>query len=178
MAEPTDHTAPAADPASAWYLDLLEREGAAAGRPVQAAQLGEHLKLQARGPVAAGVPTTYAVYSRLSDCSLRLNALNGETISWYLDVLASGGTEAMPPDAALALATQVAQPPADAVPDGAGYETMAGRCFFRARWRHVVNGVPVEGDYIEVLVNGKHQKAFSLSRVWRDPRIGRGAVER
>ena len=178
MAEAADRSATTADPASAWYLGLLEREAAAAGRPVQAAQLGAHLKLQAQGPVAAGMPTTYAVYSRLSDCSLRLNALNGETISWYLDVLASGGTEAMPPDAALALATQVAQPPADAVLDGAGYETMAGRSFYRARWRHVVNGVPVEGDYVEVLVNGKHQKAFSLSRVWREPRTGRGAVER
>ena len=178
MAEPTDRSAPSTDPASAWYLGLLEREAAAAGRPVQAAQLGEHLKLQALGPVAPGTPTSYALYSKLGDCSLRLNALNGETISWYLDVLASGGNESMPPDAALALATQVAQPPADAVPDGAGYETMAGRCFFRARWRHVVNGVPVEGDYIEVLVNGKHQKAFSLSRVWREPRTGRGAIER
>ena len=84
----------------------------------------------------------------------------------------------MPVDAALALASQVAELPADAVADGAGYETMVGRCIFRARWRHVVAGMPVEGDYIEVLVNGKHRRAFSMSRVWREPRLGLGAIER
>jgi hypothetical protein len=104
--------------------------------------------------------------------------MTGETISWYIDALASGGNESMPTDAALALAAQVGQPPADAVLDVAGYETMAGRCSFRARWRHVVAGMPVEGDYIEVLVNGKHRRAYSLSKVWREPRLGSGPIER
>jgi hypothetical protein len=178
MADPSDTAAAAADPATAWYLGLLEREAGAAARPVKASELADHLQLRPQGAAMPGSPTTYAVVSKLSDCSVRLNALSGDTISWYLDFLATGGTEAMPPDAALALATEVAQPPDDAVPAGAGYETMADRCVFRARWRHVVAGVPVEGDYIEVLINGKHQKAFSLSKVWREPRVGRGAIER
>lgn len=165
--------------ASAWYLSMLEREAALAGRQAPAALMAEHLILtlgrdqQAR----ADVPMTLAVSSRLSDCSVTLNALSGETLSWYLDVLATGGDQGMPEPAALALATAVAEPPPDAVLAVSGYETMAGRCFYRARWKHVVDGIPVEGDYIEVLVNGRHQKVFALSRVWHQPRVGKGAQE-
>ncbi len=165
--------------ANAWYLELLEREAALVGRQAPAALMAEHLVLSpASGHSArAGAPMTLAVNSRLSDCSVTLNAVSGETLSWYLDVLATGGTETMPEDAALALATTVAQPPEDAVLSVSGYETMADRTFFRARWSHVVAGIPVEGDFIEVLINGKHQKAFAMSRIWRQPRVGKGAQE-
>ncbi|MEO8280517.1 MAG: hypothetical protein ABI564_12555 [Ideonella sp.] len=160
--------------ANAWYLLFLERESLAAGRPANASDLGEHLQLAPVGGKTAqdGAPIPLAVYSRLSTCSIRLNATTGETISWYLDFLALGCDASMPPADAVALATQVAEPPANAVLDESGYDIMAGRSFFRARWKHVLDGIPVEGDYIEVLINGKHRKVFSLSKVWRDPRVG------
>lgn len=165
--------------ANSWYIALLEREAAAAGKPFDAAEMAEMLILSpASGHGAAtGSPMTLAVNSKLSDCSVRLNAVSGETLSWYLDLLATGGSEAMPADEALALAAELAQLPADAVLSASGYETMAGRCFFRARWNHVVAGIPVEGDYIEVLINGQHRKAFALSKIWREPRVGKGARE-
>ena len=178
MVDPANRSSTPADPASQWYLGLLEREAALVGRNVRASQLADYLRLLPEGSVGAGAPASYALFSKLGNCSVRLNALTGETISWYIDALASGGNESMPTDAALALAAQVGQPPADAVLDVAGYETMAGRCSFRARWRHVVAGMPVEGDYIEVLVNGKHRRAYSLSKVWREPRLGSGPIER
>lgn len=160
--------------ANAWYLAFLERESIAAGRPANASELGEHLRL---GPlagvnVADGAPVSLGVYSRLSACSIRLNATTGDTISWYLDFLAIGCDASMPPGDAVELATQVAVPPADAVLEESGYDNMAGRSFFRVRWKHMLEGIPVEGDYIEVLINGKLRKAFSLSKVWRDPRVG------
>lgn len=160
--------------ANAWYLQFLERESVAAGRPVSATDLGEHLRL---GPTDSqstgdGAQLTLGVHSRLSACSIRLNATTGETISWYLDFLAIGCNGTMPAGDALTLATQVAEPPAEAVLDESGYDNMAGRNFFRARWKHVRDGLQVEGDYIEVLINGKHRKVFSLSKVWREPRVG------
>lgn len=175
MAEQTSAAAGSPlDRATAWYLQFLERESIAAGRPVAAADLGEHLRLApaAGNSASDGAPMSLGVHSRLSDCTIRLNATSGETISWYMDFLAIGCNGAMLPDDAVALATQVAEPPADAVLDESGYDNMGGRNFFRARWIHVHDGIPVEGDYIEVLVNGKHRKAFSLSKVWREPRVG------
>lgn len=172
-----DAPAPSASPierATTWYLAMLERERSAAGRPVSAADLGEHLRLRPTegASVQDGSPMTLGVYSRLSDCSIRLNATTGDTISWYLDFLAVGCDASMPPSDAVALATQVAEPPADAVLDESGYDIVATRSFFRVRWKHVRDGIPVEGDYIEVLINGKHRKAFALSKVWREPRVG------
>jgi len=49
---------------------------------------------------------------------------------------------------------------------------LTDRTFFRARWSHSEQGLPVEGDYIEVLVNGRFRKAFSLNKVWRVPNLG------
>ncbi len=175
MADP--NSADAGSPlerANAWYLQFLERESIAAGRPARASDLGEHLRL---GPVDGtssqdGAPMSVGVNSRLSACSIRLNASTGETISWYLDFLAIGCDASMPPADAVALAIQVAEPPADAVLEESGYDNMAGRSFFRVRWKHVIEGIPVEGDYIDVLINGKHRKVFSLSKVWRVPRVG------
>ncbi len=160
--------------ANAWYLQFLERESLAAGRPVSGGALGEHLRLGPSDGKSTGnaAPLTLGVFSRLSACSIRLNATTGETISWYLDFLAIGSDGTMPASEALTLATQVAEPPAEAVLDESGYDNMAGRNFFRARWKHVRDGLPVEGDYIEVLINGKHRKVFSLSKVWREPRVG------
>ncbi|WP_418315126.1 hypothetical protein [Piscinibacter sakaiensis] len=179
MADATPAAPAPLDSANTWYLALLEREAALAGKDFDAAEAAEWLLLSPAGgqTASAGAPMTLAVNSRLSDCSVRLNARSGETLSWYLDVLATGGSEAMPADQALALAIEVAQPPDDAVLASSAYETMADRCFFRARWDHVVGGIPVEGDYIEVLINGQHRKAFALSRIWRQPRVGKGAQE-
>ncbi len=160
--------------ANAWYLLFLERESVAAGRPANASELGEHLQLGPVGDTGAkdGAPMAFGVYSRLSACSIRLNATSGDTISWYLDFLSLGCDRSMPPADAVALATQVAEPPADAVLEESGYDIVAGRSFFRVRWKHVIDGIPVEGDYIDVMINGKHRKVFSLSKVWRVPRVG------
>jgi hypothetical protein len=76
------------------------------------------------------------------------------------------------------IATKVAAPPPDAVLYVAEYDTSSGRPYFRVRWRHVHQGLPVEDDFIEVLVNAKHKKAFSHQRVWRTPQPDGNTVER
>jgi hypothetical protein len=178
--------ADAASPASPleaandWYLALRERELAAQGKPVSGMVLRDLMRLEvADGSAAvAGVPMTLGVCSRLSEVSVRLNGQDGRLISWYVDALAEDSAQGLPEDILLKLATETALPPPDAVLAEHGYETMADRTFFRARWVHMSEGLPVEDDYIEVLVNGALGKAFSFSRLWREPRVGQGPKER
>ncbi len=179
-------TTPAMAPAGAleaaqrWFIALREREMAARGQPLPPGVLAQHLTLAlADGqPAQHGTPMRLGLQSRFSDCTVRLNARDGALVSWYIDALAQGGHDLWPAPDALALATAVAQPPAQAVLSEHGYETMADRCFYRARWTHVEAGLPVEGDYIEVLVNGKFRKAFSLARRWREVRLGQAPQAR
>lgn len=165
--------------AERWYFDLLRREIEDKG-PAEAAQHLRHfvaLSLEPDAKDAFGQPLRLALHHRVTECSVRLNRNSGALISWYLDFLAKEGDTTMPAADALQLALKTAAPPPDARLAQAAYETMADRTFFRARWNHEHEGLPVEGDYIEVLVNGKFGKVFALSRVWRAPNLGGQAAE-
>ena len=109
---------------------------------------------------------SFDLYLRTSDYSVKLNAEDGVLLGWYFDLLAEdGGNTISAPDAQRA-AEQAAEPPADAVLAYARYEEVAGRPIFVAHWNHVVQGVPVERDYIHVYVNGKSGRVFGLFRKW------------
>ena len=125
-----------------------------------------------------GTLLTIAMQHRVTTYRSRHNAVTGEPVSWYVDFLANADKPGLPAEQALRVAETVAQPPEDAELVESGYETQAGRTFFRARWEHLHDGLPVEGDYIEVLVNGQVGKAFSWSKVWREPNLGDTFVER
>lgn len=169
---------PEFDAAERWYFALLQREVAASGSPDAAVHLRHFLRARPAGNARAGGPMLLDLQQRITECDLRLNRNTGELMSWYLDFLAVHGDQSMPAEEALKLAEQVAKPPSGARLESSGYETMADRCFYRARWSHVDQGLQVEGDYIEVLVNGKFKKVFSLSRIWRVPNLGRQAEVR
>jgi len=121
-------------------------------------------------PAAGDV--TLTIQQRLSDYEVRLNSETGELISWFLDVLATGGDTSMPPQEGLELALRAGSVPDEGAElEASGYETMADRTFFRARWKHLHEGFEVEGDYIEVLMNGAARRPFAVSRVWREPNL-------
>jgi hypothetical protein len=159
--------------AERWYMELLQREVADKGTPEAAQHIGHFVvaRLEKSAADEFGQPLRLALEHRASEGSVRLNRTNGQMISWYLDFLAKEGDTSMAPDEALQLATAVASPPPQAKLESAGYETMADRTFFRVRWQHYEQNVQVEDDYIEVLVNGRFRKAFSLSYVWRSPNL-------
>jgi hypothetical protein len=161
-------------------MELLRREVAAKGPPEAAEHVGHFIsaRLEDGTPDQFGKPLRFALWHRVSECSMRFNRMNGALISWYLDFLAKEGDTSMPKDEALKLATAVASPPQQAKLVEADYETMADRTFFRARWEHYEQKVQVDGDYIEVLVNGRFRKAFALSCVWRSPNLTAVPVER
>lgn len=170
-----------ANPAEDWLDAFARRELALRGEDEAAHFLADFVSLvtMAEEPLPDGGRRW--IVDRLQnhgECSVRQNAVTGEAISWYIEGLAEDGDESHPAGDMLALATATLQPPEDAVPAGAGYETQGDRTLFRARWRHEIGGIPVEGDYMEALVNGRHGKVFAVSRRWRQPRPGTPGTER
>lgn len=110
---------------------------------------------------------------RMSDYASSYNAITGERLSWLFDALreAPEADEAAdPPDAAacLAVAREVASPPDGAELVVSDFEDQGGETAFVARWAHVHEGVPVEGDYIQVLVNPGTERAFAHHRKWHE----------
>jgi hypothetical protein len=160
--------------AEQWYFDLLQAELANSASAESGVYLHHFLRVLPEGGTdrgAASGPASLSLEQRLTEFEVRLNSQTGEILSWFADFLATDGDTSMPAEEALALATRLAALPEGAQLEYAGYETMADRTFFRARWIHRYEGLEVEDDYIEVLVNGAARSAFSVSRIWRQPNL-------
>lgn len=115
---------------------------------------------------------------KITTYSITLNAVTAETISWYNSMLSMHGHDQLPPERALEIATEAAQPPKDAILGEHGYETQGDRVSFVARWHHEHDGLPVESDMIRVMVNAAAGKPFAVYRVWRTPEVGANPTER
>ncbi|MBN2574471.1 MAG: hypothetical protein JXP73_07885 [Deltaproteobacteria bacterium] len=111
--------------------------------------------------------TRFTIYFRRADITVELNANTGEPMAWICSQLAQGNTPASPAEA-LRVAEVAAAPPANAVLVEHGYEEMAGEPVFVAHWEHRENSVPVERDYIRVLVGGHSGRVFAVQRRWHD----------
>jgi hypothetical protein len=109
--------------------------------------------------------TRHAVYFRRADITVELNGNTGEVLSWACAKLAEGSTPLTPAEA-LQAAEAAAQPPPGAILIQQGYEDMAGMPVFVAHWEHREDGVPVERDYLRVLVSGHSGRVFSIQRCW------------
>lgn len=163
-----------------FFFELLTRELNAKGENKAAAGLSDILKLRVdkEDQSKDGTSIELTLSQKLTQYSLRQNATSAEIVSWYLDFLSTHGDDSMPKEEALALAETTANLPDDAVLESADYEEAAGRCFFRVRWSHRVDDLPVEGDFIEVLINGAARRVFSLTRMWRSPDLSGAPKER
>jgi hypothetical protein len=106
------------------------------------------------------------LYQRTSDYSVQLSAVTGEQRGWHFHELGRSSDDAVEPARALEIARVAAEPPEGAELEHSGYEEQGGEPVFVARWRHIVNGIPVERDFIHVLVNGSTGKAFLVQRCW------------
>jgi hypothetical protein len=114
------------------------------------------------------------LHQRTSDYSVQLSAITGEQRGWHFHALGRDSDDTVEPARALEIAIAAAAPPDGAELEHSGYEEQGGEPIFVARWRHVVNGIPVERDFVHVLVNGSTGKPFLVQRSWRavddDPR--------
>jgi len=130
--------------------------------------LRHFLKPQAGEPVIRGDLTMvpFDMYHRVSDYTSKLDASDGSIMGWHFQVLADDPGDAIPAADALKAAEAEAAPPAGAALKVSEYERSADAPFFVARWEHEENGIPVEMDYIHVLVNGKSGRPYALYRKW------------
>jgi hypothetical protein len=108
----------------------------------------------------------FELFFRQGDLSVELNAADGEPLSWVYPKLAEGNAAPSDAASALAAAEQAAALPPGAVLVHADFEIMNGRRVFVAHWEHREQGLPVERDYIQVLVSGQTGRVFAVHRRW------------
>lgn len=108
----------------------------------------------------------FGMYQRISEYVARYSPVTGEQRSWLFAAFSERCGKGLSKAQALELATKAANPPEDAVLETADYESQAGEEIFVARWAHVVDGIRVERDYIQVLVNGELGRVFAVHRHW------------
>lgn len=158
----------AAEAAEEYVFRSLARELERAGTPEAVLHLRHLLRARLESVTPEGRLRRVQVrmLHRVSDYTVQLNAVTGEQTGWYFAALSQDATRDLPPDEALALATKAAEVPENAVLEHFGYEDQAEQPVFVARWAHRENGVPVERDFIHVLVNGASGRPFACTRRW------------
>jgi hypothetical protein len=120
-------------------------------------------KVERKGPYKQ---VAFGMYQRLSEYTARYSPVSGEQRSFFFAAFAERCARGLSKEQALQVATEAANPPEDAVLEVADYETQAGEDVFVARWAHVVDGIRIERDYIQVLVNGELGRVFSVHYNW------------
>lgn len=156
------------EPARAAVFRVLERDLERQGTPeaVQYLQYLIHARPEAverQGPYKR---VKFGMYQRVSEYSTKYSPVTGEQRSWLFAAFTERCGRGLTKAQALEVAKKAADLPEDAVLEVADYEEQAGEEVFVARWGHVVNGIKVERDYIQVLVNGALGRAFAVHRRW------------
>lgn len=146
--------------------------------PDQVLRRSLRTRLLAEERVEDGTRVTLGLEVRMTDVRVRLHAVTGEVLSWYVPVLAEASRRELPAEVLLETAASLAQPPEGAVLRVARYEDIGDQTVFVARWEHEIQGIAVEGDHLEVLVNGRSGQPFSFARSWREPEPEVGFRER
>lgn len=149
----------------------LEQRLVQAGHAAAVPHLRDLIMVEARGHATAATSTTYylGLSSRRTDITVDLNAADADVLGWHVSAFAEDSAAVLPPHEALQIARRSVDVPADAVLDVSEYETIAGRAVFVVSWRHVVEGVVVERDYLRVYVNGRTGRVFAVARKWHEP---------
>jgi hypothetical protein len=146
----------------------LRKELERTGQGESALYLKHFLMARAMEPAVRGelIKVPFEMFHRVSDYSIKLDAVDGQVMGWHFGLLSENPGKDVPADEALKAAEEEANPPAGAVLAVSEYDQIAGDPVFIARWEHEESGIPVEQDFIHVLVNGKTGKPYSVSRKW------------
>lgn len=147
------------------YLrERLEKQG----QGESAHYLQHYLMAQAGDPKLRGelARVPFDMYHRVSDYTVKMDAQDGAIMGWHFELLAENGGNSVPVDKALDSAKAEANLPSGAVLKVSDYEDMGDTPVFIARWEHEENGVPVERDFVHVLVNGKSGRPFAQYSKW------------
>jgi hypothetical protein len=177
--DPSDDTLDApSSPAEAFLWRHLAAALERRGHDEAALQLRHQLKAvdEGEGPEGEGHEGGFkrvrlGLFARVSEMPVTYDASTAERRSWVLTALEAGRGAALSRADALELATRAAMPPAGAVLVSAEYEEQGGAPVFVARWAHREDGIPLERDFIQVLVNGATGQVFAVHRQWHAPRL-------
>ncbi len=90
-------------------------------------------------------------------------------LSWSIDTLLADSAAIVAPEQCLAAAVAAAEAPAEATLVEHGWVRDAGQLEYCVRWEHRRDGLLVERDRIEVRVNGRSGRVFSVVRRWHAP---------
>lgn len=155
--------------AETYLWEHCRKQMEAAGQKSAADKLKDVVHAVPRSVSETGGFTTveFEMYHKITDYSVLLNAADGALMGWHLDAFAHDSTREASPEFALDVAQAAGQPDTDATLSHAGYEDAGGQPVYVAHWDHLENGIPVEGDYLHVLVNGALSRAFAVYRKWR-----------
>ncbi len=108
-----------------------------------------------------------------SDAAVHLDGQSGELMYRCVDRLSDPPTQAsLTREQAEQLAASAVQIPRDARLKSVQDEPFSkDRTLTRLEWSHVVGGLPVEGDYLRVLLHPQTGRAVSIARRWRPVNI-------
>jgi hypothetical protein len=170
MAEIPPEEQQAVERAEDFLWRVLERDLERQGTPEAVLYLKHELmarpeKLEALGPYKR---VSFGMHQRISEYTARYNPLTGARRAWFFTAFSERSGKGLSKEQALEVARKAANPPEDAVLEVAEYEVQAEEPVFVARWAHYVEGLRVERDFIQVLVNGDLGRAFSVERHWHE----------
>ena len=119
----------------------------------------------------AGEPLQYKTQVALREffagITVRLDADTGQLLSWIIPKRYEGAAETtINEERVKQLASEVVEIPGDAEIEEMVQEQEPDSHISNIIWRHVVNGLEVEGDFISVQINSKTQEVISLSKIW------------
>jgi hypothetical protein len=148
--------------------DYLRNELEKTGQGESALYLKHFLMAQPMEPAVRGelIKVPFEMFHRVSDYSIKLDAMDGQVMGWHFGLLSENPGKDVAADELLKAAKEEANPPPGSVLAVSEYDQIGGNPVFVARWEHEEAGIPVERDFIHVLVNGKTGKPYSLSRKW------------
>lgn len=156
-----------------FVYEYLARKVERAGYLEEARSLREHVDVAEVAeedrppPLAPDLSVRrYEVRRRIGEIVVELDGQDGDLLSWLLPTLREPAGDDLDTEEALEIATRVASPPQGAVLVEWGYQDVAGEPVFVAFWAHEEDGLPVERDFLRVLVNGRTGQPFGVSRRW------------
>jgi len=119
----------------------------------------------------AGEPLQYktqvALRQFFAGITVRLDAETGQLLSWIIPKRYNGAVETtINEERVKQLASEVIEIPDDAEIEEMVQEQEPDSHISNIIWRHVVNGLEVEGDCISVQINSKTQEVISLAKIW------------
>jgi hypothetical protein len=142
----------------------LDARGSSDAKPFLSKQLkARHDKTV---PIADLKVVSFTILSRYSSYSATNDPNTGAQTSMVWEKLATNPGMEMTIEEGVKLAITALSPPPDARLETAEYDTAGEDPFMVVRWAHFHEGVKVEKDFLQAMINGRRRQIFAWHRRW------------